>query len=38
MVDFRGLENFVWVVALGSFRGAARKLNTTQPAISHRIA
>lgn len=38
MVDFKGLETFVWVVALGSFRGAAQKLNTTQPAISHRIA
>lgn len=37
MVDFKGLETFVWVVALGSFRGAAQKLNTTQPAISHRI-
>lgn len=38
MVDFKGLETFLWVVALGSFRGAAQKLNTTQPAISHRIA
>ncbi|HCO56108.1 LysR family transcriptional regulator [Pelagibacterium nitratireducens] len=38
MVDFKGLETFVWVVSLGSFRGAAQKLNTTQPAISHRIA
>lgn len=37
MVDFKGLETFVWVVALGSFRGAAQKLNTTQPAVSHRI-
>lgn len=37
MVDFKGLETFVWVVALGSFRGAAQKLNATQPAISHRI-
>ena len=37
MVDFKGLETFVWVVALGSFRKAAQKLNTTQPAISHRI-
>src|SRR5690606_16661383 len=37
MVDFKGLETFVWVVTLGSFRGAAQKLNTTQPAISHRI-
>jgi DNA-binding transcriptional LysR family regulator len=38
MVDFRNLETFVWVVTLGSFRGTARKLNTTQPAISQRIA
>ena len=38
MVDFKGLETFLWVVALGSFKGAAQKLNTTQPAISHRIA
>lgn len=37
MVDFKGLETFVWVVSLGSFRGAAQKLNTTQPAVSHRI-
>lgn len=38
MVDFKGLETFCWVAALGSFRGAAQKLNATQPAISHRIA
>ena len=38
MVDFRTLETFVWVANLGSFRGAAAKLNTTQPAISQRIA
>lgn len=38
MVDFKALETFVWVTALGSFNGAARKLNTTQPAISQRIA
>ena len=38
MVDFKALETLVWVAALGSFRGAAQKLNTTQPAISHRIA
>ena len=37
MVDFKGLETFVWVVSLGSFRGAAQKLNTTQPAVSQRI-
>ncbi|HYM04585.1 MAG TPA: LysR family transcriptional regulator, partial [Stellaceae bacterium] len=38
MVDFRALETFVSVAALGSFRGAAAKLNMTQPAISQRIA
>lgn len=38
MVEFRGLETFYWVVVLGSFGQAARKLNTTQPAISQRIA
>lgn len=38
MVDIKALETLVWVAALGSFRGAAQKLNTTQPAISHRIA
>jgi DNA-binding transcriptional LysR family regulator len=38
MLDFRSLETFLWVVKLGSFRGAAQRLNTTQPAISQRIA
>ncbi len=38
MADFKNIETFVWVVTLGSFRKAARKLNTTQPAISQRIA
>lgn len=38
MLDFRTLETFVWVARLGSFRGAATKLHTTQPAISQRIA
>src|SRR6202162_4097572 len=38
MVDFRSIETFLWVVKLGSFRGAAQRLNTTQPAISQRIA
>jgi DNA-binding transcriptional LysR family regulator len=38
MVDFKHIETLVWVVTLGSFRGAALKLNTTQPAISQRIA
>jgi DNA-binding transcriptional LysR family regulator len=38
MVDFKALETFIWVANLRSFRGAADKLNTTQPAISMRIA
>ncbi len=38
MVDLRNLETFVWVSQLGGFRAAADKLNTTQPAISARIA
>lgn len=38
MTDFKAIETLMWVVALGSFRGAAQKLNTTQPAISQRIA
>jgi DNA-binding transcriptional LysR family regulator len=32
------LESFAWVAKLGSFRGAAERLNTTQPNISVRIA
>lgn len=38
MVDFKTLETFMWVATLRSFRGAADKLNTTQPAVSMRIA
>jgi DNA-binding transcriptional LysR family regulator len=38
MVDFKSIETFLWVVTLGSFGGAARKLNTSQPAISQRVA
>src|SRR5579871_1491697 len=38
MVDFKALETFVWVANLRSFRGAAEKLNTTQPAVSMLIA
>ena len=34
MFDFREIETFYWVATLGSFRAAAGKLNTTQPAIS----
>ncbi|OWU79218.1 LysR family transcriptional regulator [Phaeobacter sp. 22II1-1F12B] len=32
------LEAFVWIADIGSFRGAAERLNTTQPNISARIA
>jgi DNA-binding transcriptional LysR family regulator len=32
------LETFVWVAKLGSFRGTAERLNTTQPNISVRIS
>lgn len=38
MVDFKSIETFLWVVTLGSFRAAGQRLNTTQPAISQRIA
>src|SRR5690606_29023114 len=38
MIDFKQIGAFVWVAELGSFRAAAEKLNTTQPAISQRIA
>src|SRR4029077_14862680 len=38
MADFKAIETFMWVVTLGSFRGAGHRLNTTQPAISQRIA
>lgn len=37
-MDLKGLETFIWVVRLGGFRAAADRLNTTQPAISARIA
>jgi DNA-binding transcriptional LysR family regulator len=37
-MDFRCLEAFVWVATLRSFRRAAEKLHTTQPAISQRVA
>jgi DNA-binding transcriptional LysR family regulator len=38
MLDFKSIETFLWVVKLGSFRSAAQRLNTTQPAVSQRIA
>ncbi len=38
MVDLRSLEFFHWVATLQSFSKAARRMNTTQPAVSQRIA
>ncbi len=38
MLDLKTIETFVWVAELNSFRAAADKLNTTQPAVSQRIA
>nr|WP_274425127.1 LysR family transcriptional regulator [Chelativorans sp. YIM 93263] len=36
--NIKQLETFIWVATLGSFRKAANQLNTTQPAVSARIA
>lgn len=38
MRDLRSLETVLWIVRLGGFRAAAARLNTTQSAISARIA
>lgn len=38
MPEFRDLDVFFWVAQSGSFRRAAERLNTTQPAVSLRIA
>ena len=38
MLDLKNLETFIWVARLSGFRAAADRLNTTQPAISTRIA
>jgi DNA-binding transcriptional LysR family regulator len=38
LMDMRALEALFWVAKLGGFGRAATKLNTTQPAISSRIA
>jgi DNA-binding transcriptional LysR family regulator len=38
MIDLRNLETFVWVIQLGGFGLAAQRLNTTQSAVSQRIA
>jgi DNA-binding transcriptional LysR family regulator len=37
-MNFKRLETFIWVATLGSFRKAAERQFTTQPAISTRIA
>ncbi len=37
-LTLKQLEALIWVADLGSFRGAAEHLNTTQPNISARIA
>jgi len=37
-MKLKHIEALVWVNRLGSFSAAARRLNTTQPAISMRIA
>ena len=36
-ITLKQIEAFVWVADLASFRGAAERLNTTQPNISGRI-
>jgi DNA-binding transcriptional LysR family regulator len=38
MPDLRSLEIFYWNARLRSFRSAAERLNTTQPAVSQRVA
>ena len=38
MADLRSLEIFYWVATLSSFRRASERVNTTQPAVSQRIA
>src|SRR6478736_9841377 len=37
-MNLRFVETFLWVARLGSFSAAAERLNTTQAAISNRIA
>lgn len=37
-IDIRGLEAFLWIAELGSFRSAARHLNISQTAVSHRVS
>jgi len=37
-MNLKHVESFLWIQRLGSFSAAARRLNTSQPAISMRIA
>lgn len=37
LLDFRTLEAVIWIGRRGSFSEAAERMNTTQPAISHRV-
>src|SRR4051812_32017322 len=37
-IDIRGLEAFIWIAELGSFRRAATHLNISQTAVSHRVS
>ncbi|MGB0682157.1 MAG: LysR family transcriptional regulator [Magnetovibrionaceae bacterium] len=36
-MNLKQIETFVWIATLGSFRKAAQKLNSSQPAVSSRI-
>ncbi|WP_158618403.1 LysR family transcriptional regulator [Candidimonas sp. SYP-B2681] len=38
MITLKNLETFVWVARLGGFGHTAKRLNTTQSAVSQRIA
>lgn len=38
LIDNRQLEAIYWIARLGSFASAARKLNTSQPAITKRVS
>lgn len=37
-MNYKRIETFIWVATLGSFRKAAERQYTTQPAVSSRIA
>ncbi len=36
-IGLHHLDTLSWIIKLGTFRAAAERLNTTQPAISARI-